>query len=100
MPVFPATGYLKSFGGLGGTCIIDLYAGEDDQVLGVAVPLPAENIDRVTLSSMEVRVSTCGVTTYRDITARLVSWNTEWDMLDDDSLMEAVAADGQNMNEF
>ena len=24
----------------------------------------------------------------------------EWDMLDDDSLMEAVAADGQNMNEF
>ena len=24
----------------------------------------------------------------------------EWDMLDDDSLLEAVAADGQNMNEF
>ena len=99
MPVFPATG-LKSFGGLGRTCIIDLYAGEDDQVLRAAVPLPAENIDRVTLSSMEVRVSTCGVTTYRHIKARLVSWNTEWDMLDVDSLMEAVAADGQNMNEF
>ena len=83
MPVFPATGYLKSFGGLGRTCIIDLYAGEDDQMLGEAVPLPGENIDRVTLSSMEVRVSTCGVTTYRDITAWLVSWNTEWDMLDE-----------------
>ena len=64
LPVFPATGYLRSFGGLGRTCIIDLYAGEDDLVLGAAVPLPAENIDRVTLSSMEVRVSTCGVTTY------------------------------------
>ena len=24
----------------------------------------------------------------------------EWDMLDDDSLMEAVTANGQNMNEF
>ena len=100
MPVFPATGYWRSFGCLRRTCIIDLYAGEDDLVLGAAVPLPAENIDRVTLLSMEVRVSTCGVTTYRDIMARLVSWNTEWDMLDDDSLMEAVAADGQNMNKF
>ena len=95
MPVFLATGYLRSFGGLG-----DLSAGQDDPVLGAAFPLPAENIDRVTLSSMEVRVSTGGSSTYRDITARLVSWNTEWDMLDDDSLMEAVAADGQNMNEF
>ena len=28
MPVFPATGYLRSFGGLGRTCIIDLYTGE------------------------------------------------------------------------
>ena len=67
MPVFPATGYLRSFGGLGGTCIIDLYAGEDDLVLGAAVPLPAESIDRVTLSSMEARVSPCDVTTYRNV---------------------------------
>ena len=49
MPVFPATGYLRSLGGLGRTCIIDLYAGEDDPVLEHS--LPAENIDRVTLSS-------------------------------------------------
>ena len=28
MPVLPATGYLRSFGGLGRTCIIDLNAGE------------------------------------------------------------------------
>ena len=49
---------------------------------------------------MEVRVSTGGVTTYRNITASLVSWNMEWDVLDDDSLMEAVAVDGRNMNEF
>ena len=28
MPVLPATGYLRSFGGLGRTCIIDLHAGE------------------------------------------------------------------------
>ena len=27
IPVLPATGYLRSFGGLGRTCIIDLYAG-------------------------------------------------------------------------
>ena len=27
-PVLPATGYLKSFGGLGRTCIIDLNAGK------------------------------------------------------------------------
>ena len=82
MPVLPATGCLRSFGGLGRTCIIDLYAGEDALVLGSAVPLPAENIDRVTLSPMEVRFSTCGVTTDRDITAGLVSWNTEGDILD------------------
>ena len=39
MPVLPATGCLRSFGGLGRTCIIDLYAGEDALVLGAAVPL-------------------------------------------------------------
>ena len=82
VPVLPASGYLRSFGGIGRTCIVDLYAGEDDLVLGVAVPFPAENIDRVTLSPMEVRFSACGVTTDRDITAGLVSWNTEGDILD------------------
>ena len=50
-------------------------------MLGAAVPLPAKNTDRVTLLSMEARVSTCGVTTYRDITERLVSWNSERDIL-------------------
>ena len=28
MPALPTTGYLRSFGGLGRTCIIDLNAGE------------------------------------------------------------------------
>ena len=69
MPVLPASGCLRSFGGLGRTCIIDLYAGEDALVLGAAVPLPAEDMDRVTLSPMEVQFSACGVTTDRDITA-------------------------------
>ena len=82
MPVLPASGCLRSFGGLGRTCIIDLYAGEDALVLGVAVPLPAEDMDRGTLSPMEVRFSACGVTTDTDITAGLVSWNTKGDVLD------------------
>ena len=46
---------------------------EDDLVLGAADPLPAENIDQVTLSP--VRVSTCDVTTDGNITAGLDSWN-------------------------
>ena len=82
MPVLPATGYLRSFGGLGRTFIMDLYAGEDALVMGAAVPLPAENIDRVVLSPMEVWFGTCDVTNDRDITAGLVSWNTEGDILD------------------
>ena len=61
MTVLPATGYLRSFGGLGRTCIMDLYTEEDALVLGAAVPLP---------------------TTDRDITAGLVSWNTEGGILD------------------
>ena len=55
---------------------------EDDLVLGAAVPLPAENIYRVTLSPVEVRVSTCDVTTDGNIAAGLVNWNTEGDILD------------------
>ena len=82
MPVFPVMCCLRSFGDLGKTCIIDLYAGEDALVMGEAVPLPANKFDRVTLSPMEVWFSTCGVTTDRDITAGLVSWNTEGDILD------------------
>ena len=37
MPVLPASGSLRSYGGLGRACIIDLYAGEDALVLGAAV---------------------------------------------------------------
>ena len=45
---------------------------EDDLVLGAAVPLPAENIYQATLSPVEVRVSTCDVTTDGNIAAGLV----------------------------
>ena len=55
---------------------------EDDLVLGAAVPLPAENIDRVTLSPVEVRFSSCNVITDGNITAGLVRWNMEGDILD------------------
>ena len=55
---------------------------EDDLVLGAAVPLPAENIDQATLSPVEVRVSTCDVTTDGKIAAGLVNWNTEGYILD------------------
>ena len=51
-------------------------------MLGAAVPLPAENIDRVTLSPVEVQFSTCDVTTDGNITAGLVRWNMEGDILD------------------
>ena len=51
-------------------------------MLGAAVPLPAENVDRVTLSPVEVRVSTCDVNTDGNITAGLESWHTEGDVLD------------------
>ena len=37
MPVHPATGYLRSFGGLGRTCIIDLYAGESTAPVEILV---------------------------------------------------------------
>ena len=43
---------------------------EDDLVLGAAVPLLAENIDRVTLSPLEVRVDTGDVTTDGNIMTR------------------------------
>ena len=76
MPLLLATGCLRSFGGLGRSCIIDLYAGEDDLVLGAAV------IDRVTSSSMEVQFSTCGVTSHIDIMAGLVGRSTEGDVQD------------------
>ena len=51
-------------------------------MLGAAVPLPAENIYQATLSPVEVRVSTCDVTTDGNIAAGLVHWNTEGDILD------------------
>ena len=44
---------------------------ENDLVLGAAVPLPAENVDRVTLSPVEVRVSSCDVNADGNITAGL-----------------------------
>ena len=55
---------------------------EDDLVLGAAVPLPAENVYQATLASVEVRASTCDVTTDGNIEAGLVHWNTEGDILD------------------
>ena len=57
-------------------------------MLGTAVPFPAENIARVTLSPVEVRVSTSDVTTDGNITAVLDSCTTceddytEWGILD------------------
>ena len=51
-------------------------------MLGAVVPLPAENIYQATLSPVEVRVSTCDVTTDGNIAAGLVHWNTEGDILD------------------
>ena len=55
---------------------------DDDLVLGAAVPLPADNVDQVTLSPAEVRLSTGDVNTDGNITAGFESWNMEGDVLD------------------
>ena len=54
----------------------------DDLVLGAAVPLPAENVGRVTLSPAEVRLGAGDVYNNENSTAGLQCWNTEGDVLD------------------
>ena len=54
----------------------------DDLVLGAAVPLPAENVGRVTLSPAEVRLGAGDVYNDDNSTVGLQCWNTEGDVLD------------------
>ena len=54
----------------------------DDLVLGAPVPLPAENVGRVTLLPAEVRLGAGDVDTDENITVGLQCWNTEGDVLD------------------
>ena len=63
---------------------------DDDLVLGVAVPLPAENVDQVTLSPAGVHLSTGDVNTDGNITAEFESWNTEGDVLDQYASLHGV----------
>ena len=56
--------------------------GNDDMVLGAAVPFPADNVGRVALSPEELRLGAGDVDTDENITAGFQRWNTDRDILD------------------